>query len=153
MNDNPVKEEVQKFNRSSLKKTETKEKQSMPTQDGKCLREEKCAPNSLIQVPFPSLSCIANKLQLTKYTTNNQRYHPCSVKCQSVQRENITPPPAGVPLLSDLLTDGIEQTEVVSNQQKRLISAFKWKCALNSEKRNLVLNSTLVQRRSFIFPC
>lgn len=40
MSDNPVKEEVQKFNRSSLKKTETKEKQFMPTKDGRCLREE-----------------------------------------------------------------------------------------------------------------
>lgn len=110
-------------------------------------------------MPPNSLICLTSKFPFrlgptllinSGYTTNNQRYHSCSVKCQFVQRENITPPPAGVPLLSDLLRDDIEQTEVGSNQQKRLISAFKWKCALNSEKRNLVLNSTIVQRGSFI---
>uniref|UniRef100_A0A673C4K3 Uncharacterized protein n=1 Tax=Sphaeramia orbicularis TaxID=375764 RepID=A0A673C4K3_9TELE len=37
MGDNPVTEEVKGFNRSSLKKTQTKESTVLPTQAGKCL--------------------------------------------------------------------------------------------------------------------
>lgn len=36
MSDNPVKDEVENFNRRSLKKTETKVKTNLPTQEGEC---------------------------------------------------------------------------------------------------------------------
>lgn len=40
MSDNPVKEEVENFNRRSLKKTETSVKQRIPTKEGECVLDK-----------------------------------------------------------------------------------------------------------------
>lgn len=54
MSDNPVKEEVENFNRRSLKKTETKVNTSLPTKEGEC------ALNIFCSVPH-SRSTIVSK--------------------------------------------------------------------------------------------
>lgn len=51
MSDNPVKEEVENFNRRSLKKTETTVKQPLPTKEGECAL-------ILCSVPHPIHHCV-----------------------------------------------------------------------------------------------
>lgn len=42
---NPVNQEVEQFNKQKLKKTNTQEKNHLPTKEGRSLRQKKCAPN------------------------------------------------------------------------------------------------------------
>lgn len=52
---NPVNQEVEQFNKQKLKKTNTQEKNHLPTKEGRSLRQKKCAPNKphLLLSPFP----------------------------------------------------------------------------------------------------
>lgn len=48
-------QQVEKFDKGKLKKSNTEEKNYIPTQQGRCLRENKFALSLMQVLPFPQL--------------------------------------------------------------------------------------------------
>lgn len=85
----PVDQEVKKFKKGSLKKTEVQEKNPLPTIQGMCYRKTFPVPGFTFSLApclsqlYPCLSSTANIVLLINcvYTPSYLRVRPCSAKC------------------------------------------------------------------------
>uniref|UniRef100_A0A3Q4HK43 Thymosin beta 1 n=1 Tax=Neolamprologus brichardi TaxID=32507 RepID=A0A3Q4HK43_NEOBR len=92
---NPVNQEVEQFNKQKLKKTNTQEKNHLPTKEGRSLRQKKCAPNKPLIYYFhisPLLWLTGCSVHLWRDMQQQKEENESVSKCPSFPSEAVKLP-------------------------------------------------------------